>query len=114
MSYALGISERLKEEYWFIDWKISAFPKSYLLNRGLNPCKRLKNCYVYSNTDNLQTQQEVDTYQKEDLDDEPGDTKELQSEITAVKFYEDNVIFYDDGEFLIKETVCLHNGVKIK
>lgn len=85
MYHALCISERLKENTWFIKWKVSTFPKSYLLNKCLNPYKRLNNRYVFSKTTSLN-------------EDEP-ELAEPHSDILAVAFYEDSVILYDDGMF---------------
>ncbi|XP_045205454.2 uncharacterized protein LOC123557809 [Mercenaria mercenaria] len=91
-------TERLKEDNWFVKWKISTFPKSYLLNRGLNPFKRLKNCYVFANTtstDDIQGSGERENGRL--VQDDFDDTTELQSEILAIAFFEDNVIVYDNG-----------------
>lgn len=75
---------------------MSAFPKSYLLNRGLNPFKRLKNCYVFSNTDSAEGASVNDAGGESD-GTTYGGRNEFRSEISAVTFYNDNVTVYDKG-----------------
>lgn len=84
-------------------WKISTFPKSYLINKGLNPYKRLRNRYIFEYIPDADSANEdIDNKGTTDVTAVENESEgPIISKITAVTFYEDSVIVYDEGKFCI-------------
>ncbi|WAR31050.1 hypothetical protein MAR_033592 [Mya arenaria] len=116
-------SENDKDK-WYIDWEISAYSRSYLQDRGLNPFKRTRNVYVFveDQEDYVRNTFETDDeatieHDVADIVENARNTKGIQKEIrrevklrskmehhhdgsriTAITFYQDNFIVNDSEE----------------